>query len=226
AEWFRRIQPHIQYAKIHDLGTRMDDTTRRFGADMYFTRSGFLRIEYRNEKEAWQGHLFAQKYVYSVGVVQLANWLTISSDYRYGDQIYYDLEAPFLGTGHQIGFGLIFQPSIKLNLSLEMVHGELYRKADDKKFYTVDIFNAQTTYQFNKYFFIRAALRYDNYQDKLMTDLLASFMLIPGTVIHLGYGSLYENKAWQIDRWVPGQGHLINMKNGLFFKISYLWQIK
>ncbi|MCX6582231.1 MAG: DUF5916 domain-containing protein [Candidatus Aminicenantes bacterium] len=226
ADWFRRIQPYVQYVKAHDLGSHMDDTAWKLGADMYFTRSGFLRIEFRNEKEAWQGQLFDQKYLFSLGTVQLTNWLTISGNYRYGDQIYYDLEEPFLGAGHQIGFGFTFQPSIKLTLGFNMVHGELSRKADDKKLYTVDIYNAQTTYQFNKYFFIRAAVRYDNYRDKLLTDLLASFTFIPGTVVHLGYGSLYENKEWQIDRWVPGQGHLINMKNGLFFKISYLWQIK
>ena len=225
-DWFRRIQPHIQYVKLHDLSTHMDDTMWRFGADMYFSMSGFLRIEYHNEKEAWQGQLFDQKYFYSYGTVQLANWLTITGNYRSGDQLYYDQENPFLGTGYQIGFGFTFQPSIKLNLGFDMIHSELYRKADNKKFYSIDIFNAQTTYQFNKYFFIRAALRYDNYEDKLLTDLLASFTLIPGTVVHLGYGSLYENKEWQIDRWVSGQGHLINMKNGLFFKVSYLWQIK
>ena len=63
-------------------------------------------------------------------------------------------------------------------------------------------------------------------EKKLLTDFLASFTLIPGTVMHLGYGSLYEDKEWQNNRWVPGQGSLLDMKNGLFFKVSDLWRIK
>ncbi|MGD2086639.1 MAG: DUF5916 domain-containing protein [Candidatus Aminicenantes bacterium] len=226
APWLRRIQPYVRYSKLHDLGTGMDDTYWRTGVDLYFTRQVLFRFEYRNEKEAWQGQLFNQNYLFSIGSIQPYNWLNILGHYRYGDQIYYHPEEPFLGTGHQYSFELTFQPNINLNLGLELFHDELYRKTDDQKIYAVDILNLQTTYQFNKYFFIRGTVRYDNYRDKLLTDFLASFTLIPGTVMHLGYGSLYERKEWQNNQWVPSQNRLINMKNGLFFKVSYLWQIK
>jgi len=226
AAWFRRIQPYAQYSWLHDLDTGIDDTYWRLGFDMYFTRRGFFRFEYLIEKEAWLGQLFNKNYLFTIGTLQPYKWLNISVHYRWGDQIYYHPVEPYLGTGHQIGFELTFQPNIKLNLGFEFFHEELYRKTDDQKLYAVDIFNLQTTYQFNKYFFIRGAVRYDNYQDKLLTDLLASFTLIPGTVLHLGYGSLYERKEWLNNQWVPGQGSLVNMKNGLFFKVSYLWQIK
>jgi hypothetical protein len=228
AAWLRRIQPHFEYAKLHDFGTGMDDTYWSVGATMNFTRQGWLRIEYLNEKEAWQGQLFNPKYFNSFGFVQLFKWLNISGSFRSGGQIYYHPEEPFLGTGHQIALGLTLQPNIKLNLGFELLHNELYQELNQikQKFFTVDIFNIQTTYQFNRYFFIRGTVRYNNYQKKLLTDFLASFTLIPGTVMHLGYGSLYEKKEWVNNRWIPGQGSLINMRNGLFFKISYLWQIK
>jgi multidrug efflux pump subunit AcrA (membrane-fusion protein) len=67
---------------------------------------------------------------------------------------------------------------------------------------------------------------YDNLEDKLLTDFLASFTLIPGTVVHLGYGSLYLGNRWQDGAWVPGAGDLMKMREGLFFKASYLWRIK
>jgi len=58
------------------------------------------------------------------------------------------------------------------------------------------------------------------------TDFLASFTFIPGTVVHLGYGSLYENYKWLDGQWFSGNGSLLNMKNSLFFKVNYLWRIK
>jgi hypothetical protein len=224
--WLQKVQPYIQYSKLHDLGTKMDDTYLGLGFDLYCTRQGFLKIEFRNEKEAWQGQHFNQKFLNSFGKVQLFKWFYIEFNFRYGDQIYYGPEEPFLGTGNQLRFAFNIQPDIKLILNLEFVHNDLYKKADNQKFYAVDILNIHTTYQFNKYFLLRGAVRYNHYQKKLLTDFLASFTLIPGTVMHLGYGSLYENKEWQNNQWVPGQGGLLDMKNGLFFKVSYLWRIK
>ena len=133
---------------------------------------------------------------------------------------------PSLSTGKTFTLRLILQPGEKLNLDFQFLHSSLSRKSDDRKLYSVDILNLLATYQFNKYFFLRAAVRYDNYQEKLLTDFLASFTLIPGTVIHLGYGSLYEKKAWENNRWIPGQDRFLNMKNGLFFKVSYLWRMR
>ena len=224
--WIQRIQPHVQYSKLYDLGTRMFDTNWWVGLDGYFTRGGFLRFEFRRDKEAWQGHLFTQKYLFAFARVQLFKWLYMQGFYRYGDQIYYHPEEPCLGFGPNITVGFILQPGIKLNLDFQYAHSALYRKTDHLKLLSVDILNLLATYQFNKYFFIRGAIRYDNYQEKLLTDFLASFTLIPGTVIHLGYGSLYEQKQWQNNQWVYGRDGFLNTKNGLFFKVSYLWRIK
>ena len=68
-------------------------------------------------------------------------------------------------------------------------------------------------------------MRYNSYQHKLLTDFLASFTLIPGTVVHLGYGSLYLKNQYQDNQWFPGQGDLLKMKEGLFFKASYLLRL-
>lgn len=224
--WIQRIQPYIQYSRLFDLGTRLNDTNWWLGLDTYFTRIGFLRVEFRQEEEAWQGQLFTQKYLFTFGRVQLFKWVYVEAYYKAGDQIYYHPQEPCLSSGRNLSARFILQPGVKLSLDFEFLHSALYRKTDRQELYTVDILNLLATYQFNKYFLIRGALRYDNYQEKLLTDLLASFTLIPGTVMHLGYGSIYEKKAWQNERWVPGQDSFLNMKNGLFFKVSYLWRIK
>jgi hypothetical protein len=225
-KWIQKITPHIQYSRLYDFGTRMYDTNWLVGLDTYFTWGGFLKVEFRREKEAWLGQLFNQDYFFTSGRVQFFKWLYMQASYRYGDQVYYDPQEPYLSTGNTLTLGFILQPGVRLNLDFQFLHSALYRESDRQKLYSVDILNLLATYQFNKYFFLRAAVRYDNYQEKLLTDFLASFTLIPGTVIHLGYGSLYEKKAWENNQWVPGQDSFLNMKNGLFFKVSYLWRIR
>ncbi|MCU0288611.1 MAG: hypothetical protein MUF15_19740, partial [Acidobacteria bacterium] len=70
----------------------------------------------------------------------------------------------------------------------------------------------------------RALIQYNGYQKKLLTDFLASFTLIPGTVLHLGYGGMYEKRYWVDNGWIPLEGELYNIKRSLFAKISYLWR--
>jgi hypothetical protein len=56
-------------------------------------------------------------------------------------------------------------------------------------------------------------------------DGLVSFTYIPGTVIHLGYGSALEKQEW--DASLPGfapSSRFHEMKRGFFFKVSYLYR--
>ncbi|MBY0496946.1 MAG: hypothetical protein K2Y23_22285 [Cyanobacteria bacterium] len=46
------------------------------------------------------------------------------------------------------------------------------------------------TYQFDKHFLARFLAQYDSSRDRVLTDFLASYEFVPGTVFHVGYGSL------------------------------------
>jgi hypothetical protein len=94
--------------------------------------------------------------------------------------------------------------------------------------YAISIVNSRTTYQFDKHFLVRVLARYDSSRDRLLTDWLASYELVPGTVFHLGYGALYE-KGFGANDIVPGAGvaddardRFVQINRGLFFKTSYL----
>jgi hypothetical protein len=49
-------------------------------------------------------------------------------------------------------------------------------------------------------------------------------MYIPGTVIHIGYGSSYEKLEW-LDGVYVSSDHFLETKRGFFFKASYLWRL-
>jgi hypothetical protein len=225
--WLKQIIPYIYYINLHDLETQMDDSAWIFGLEFGFAPMGGIYFEYSIENEAWTGKLFHKNFLYGSGHIQLFKWLLLSGYFIFGDSIYYDLQNPFLGDGRLYSISASVQPGIKLNIGLEYIHNDLREKNGNRETFAVNIYNLRTTYQFNKYFFIRGILRYDNFQEKLLTDFLASFTLIPGTVVHLGYGSLYLRNQWndQTNQWVPGQGDLLQMKRGLFFKASYLWRL-
>lgn len=89
--------------------------------------------------------------------------------------------------------------------------------------YSVNIVNVNTSYQFDEKFYLRCTLRYNDFDDKLLTDILLSYTFSPGTAIYLGYGGLYENKVWKQDSHLNLSDSLIQTKKIIYFKVSYLW---
>jgi hypothetical protein len=61
----------------------------------------------------------------------------------------------------------------------------------------------------------------------VLTDFLASYEFVPGTVFHVGYGSLYEKGFGSVEP-VPGlpnqsdPSRFTMINRGLFLKASYL----
>ncbi|HSQ35775.1 MAG TPA: DUF5916 domain-containing protein [Candidatus Binatia bacterium] len=225
--WWERLQASIRCEAIHDLATGLDDRSANLSLSLYAKRSGVFRVAFSAGDEGWAGRQFSLQTWTVNGRMQACKWLFAYASLQLGDKIYYDPQHPFLGSGSRLQLAATVQPSIRLNLDLEYIRDALSRQAAGGRepVYAVRIANLLASYQFNRFFFVRGALRYDDYQKQLLTDFLASFTLIPGTVIHLGYGSLYEDRQWVETRWVPGAGRLHEMKNSLFFKVSYLWRI-
>ena len=96
------------------------------------------------------------------------------------------------------------------------------RESTGERVYNVDIVNLRTTYQFNKHFLVRLIEEFDSSSHRLLTDLLASYEFVPGTVFHAGYGSVYEKRAFEDGVLVPNAGDYLTVNRGLFFKASYL----
>ena len=81
--------------------------------------------------------------------------------------------------------------------------------------------------QINKYLLLRGIVQYDSYSEIVLSDILASFTLIPGTVVHLGYGSMHNKQEWKNNEWVTDTNHGLYYQSArsLFFKVSYLFQM-
>jgi hypothetical protein len=105
-----------------------------------------------------------------------------------------------------------------------MVYSDLFRKENNDRVFDYAIWRGRLTYQMNQYLFFRGVLEYNSFRKELLTDFLASFTYIPGTVIQLGYGSLYSRLEWDGEDYRSAD-RFLEMKRGLFFKASYLWRL-
>jgi hypothetical protein len=220
--WLKVITPYVGFDLIHDLITHKEDIKANGIVTFYLIKDANLTCIYQYSRENWRGQTFDMNAWKISGGIRLNNWLRLTGSYLWREGIYYYANPAFMGNGIGVTFTADIQPSVKLNQNFSFTHSDL--KKDGAKIYNVDILYSKTTYQFNKYFFLRALIQYNGYQKKLLTDFLASFTLIPGTVLHLGYGGMYEKRYWVDNGWIPLEGELYNIKRSLFAKISYLWR--
>lgn len=224
--WIRRVTPFFEYILMDDLENGMNDIHYGAGLDIFIIKRGFFRVLYRNEKEVWLLKRYNKKNLLLYSGIQPFRWLVLNGSFRIGDQIYYHHQNPFLGKGRAFTLNVNIQPSYKININFGYIYDLLKQQNIDnpQTVYSVNIYNLLSSYQFNKHFFLRGAARYNDFNKKLVFDFLASYTLVPGTVAHIGYGLLYDDKKWEKGEWIPGSG-LINMKRNLFVKISYLWRL-
>jgi len=220
--WLKTITLFGMCDVTHDLTTHQDDVYFATSLNFYLIKDATFTVQYRFFRENWQGRDFDKDRIHVAGGIRLTNWLQLSGNFGWQEGIFYYAVPAFLGTGYFGAFDINFQPNDKFALNLNLTHSDLSR--GDEELYDVNILYSKATYQFSKYFFLRALVQYNSYQKRMLTDFLASFTLIPGTVLHVGYGGIYENRTWTNDQWIPLQGDLYNIKRSFFAKISYLWR--
>ena len=219
----QRIDPMIHSNQIRDKFSGLYETENAFDLRFILGRSSNIRFGYSYSNEVFLDEKFSRNDVRISGGSQFTKKLYFSLYYSYGKKIRY-ISDPYQGKGSDASVRIIYQPSEKLHTDLSLVFSDFYRDSDSKKEYDYTIIRSRNTYQVNKYLFFRGIVEYNSFYKQLMTDLLASFTYIPGTVIHIGYGSLYEKIKW-IEGEYRTSDSFLETKRGFFFKASFLWRI-
>jgi hypothetical protein len=220
--WIRRISPLFFGRHGRDRQAGGHESLALGGMAFRFTRQGFVRLDFAQGQEPWAGQVFNANWFRILGNGQVTRWLSAFAFLRKGDGIFYDPEEPYQGKRRSYEMGLTFQPTSRVSQSVSWNHVDFNQLQTGANVYKVNVLNTRTTYQFNRSFFLRAILQYDSSRHRVLTDLLGSYQLVPGTVAYIGYGSLFHKQAWHDDQWRAGEGDYLTTRRGVFFKVSYL----
>jgi len=219
----RKITAILNSYQLRDLYDNLNESHNALGLSFVMWRNTRLSFNYLLTNEVYRARRFDTNAFMFTGSSQITKQFHLKLTYRNGRSIFY-AEAPYQGKGNRATATVIFQPSDKLNETFSVVYSDFFRSADSAKIFDYTILRNKFTYQMNKYLFFRAIVEYNTYYKRLLTDLLASFTYIPGTVIQLGYGNLFEKIEWMEGEYRPAE-HFLEVKRGLFFKVSYLWRL-
>jgi hypothetical protein len=160
----------------------------------------------------------------SGGRIQILKWLQLNSSGGSNYATFYDKENPFQGKSRNYSAGFVLQPSEKFAQRINYYHETFNRADTGERVYRVNLINSRSSYQFNRQLFLRAILRYDSSRQRVLTDFLGAYELVPGTVFYVGYGSLIERRGWDSSQrqWIYNSGDFLTTRRGLFIKLSYL----
>jgi len=218
----QRIDTVIYSSQLKDQLSNIWETYNALFLNFLFLRSTRLSLTANYSTEIYLDEKFNTSGWRVSGLSQFTKQFYLRLAYNYGKSIYYS-EDPYQGKGSRASGQIIFQPSEKINIRVDLTYADFFRDSDSLKIYDYTILRTRLTYQMNKYLTFRGVVEYNDYNKTLYTDFLVSFLYIPGTVIHLGYGSLYEKTQW-MDGEYRESDRFLEMERGLFFKVSYLWR--
>jgi hypothetical protein len=219
--WLKRVVPFF-FARFVD--DRVQGGSLRFlmpGLRLHTTKQGFFRVDGAWGQEPFAGEEFPIGFVRLMGGAQYTKWLNVFVYTQIGRGVFYDEEDPYGGKSRSANVNVTFQPTSKFSQSLGYNRAE-FDRLDGEHVYRVDVLNTRTTYQFSKHFFLRAIVNWDSSTREVLTDFLASFELLPGTVAYVGYGSLIQERQWDGTQFVEGPGQYQTSQRGFFFKASYI----
>jgi len=218
-----RLDPIVHFVGVRDKFSGLWETTEQFDLRFQLPRNTILAVGAKHATEVFLGQRFLRSSVKASANSQLTRRLFLSLAGYYGQKIRY-VDAPYQGRGFDVLTSVTFLPTEKLNFALNLTYSDFTRVSDGTKEYDYTILRSLNTYQVNKYLFFRAIVEYNSFRERLLTDFLASFTYIPGTVIHVGYGSAYEKIAWENGRYLASD-RFLEARRGFFFKASYLWRL-
>ena len=222
--WIRKVTPFVFLQRGRDRVEGGDDGVTLGGLRMNLTRQGFARVDVMRTQEAWRGTEYEGHQWRANAQMQVFRWLRPSMFVSKGRSLYYDDEDPFVGRSLSLRTSALFQAGGRFSEEVEFARNTFDRPSPAGRVYTVHVVNTRTAYQFTKELAVRSIVRFDSQRKRVLTDFLGSYDLRPGTVVYLGYGSLYQKRAYRDAQWYDGEGQYLTSRQGLFLKASYLYR--
>ncbi len=224
SDFWNRISLSLFASQVHDQPSRLWEMQNALGVTALFRGNLAAQLQATQGTEVFLGSRFNTNNIYFQGGGQFTRWLGVTLIYRRGNSPAYALLEQARGQRAQAIITL--QPSDEIRVDYTLTFQDLYRSTDDSLLFSYPINRLKAAYQFNKYLFFRLTAEYNGFRRRLPVDALVSFTYIPGTVLHAGYGSIYERERWNATP--PGYVNddtLLEKNRGFFFKASYLWRI-
>ncbi|MFA6125670.1 MAG: DUF5916 domain-containing protein [Bacteroidales bacterium] len=220
--FFRKLAPMFYGMMNNDIPSGLWERDFGFGLTASGQRSTQIEFFFNPSDEVYLNERFRTHSFHLNASSQVIQSLRLNLQYRFGYRTRY-VDDPYTGWGNTAQLNVNFQPVKKFQSDLGLNFSDFYQIENPGREFSYLIIRSKNTYQLTSKLFVRGIVEYNSFEKDLTTDFLISFTYIPGTVVHVGYGSLYQKMEWNGHEYQPGSAYLETIR-GIFFKASYLWR--
>ncbi len=220
-DFIQKIGFEFTSSHTKDRPSGLWETGNDAAVNFFFGGNWLFRTRLNYSTEIFGGQRFQTSGIHTQIRSQISKRLFVNIVHRRIRSIFY--ETPEQGKSNALSASVTIDPLDNLRSDVSFTYSDFYRDAGGEKLYDYMITRLRLTYQVNQYLFFRGIGEYNDFRKSLNTEFLASFTYIPGTVIYLGYGSVYEKLRWDGAQYVDSD-RFLEMRRGLFLKMSYLWR--
>lgn len=221
-KWFNQFAPGIRAHYLHDYKTGLDDKYLMLYWRGYYAQSAYSIMGYAMKKEHWRGQEYNLNQFLLFAQADITKWLRMHVRLTVGDMIHYDGLPSVKGSGFYIHLYANIIPTNSIDQTFVYQYYDMEK--DNNKLFTLNLLISRTLINVNKRLSLRSVVFYDDQQEKMVADFLASLVLKHGFVLHLGYGRRYDNWEYLDGNWIKEQGDLLNIERSFFAKVSYQWK--
>ncbi|MBI5214876.1 MAG: carbohydrate binding family 9 domain-containing protein [Ignavibacteriae bacterium] len=221
SDLLQRIDFELATGHTKDRFGGLWETGNDLAATVFFAGNWTFRTRAVYATEIFEGQRFKTSGVHTQLRSNITKTLFTNLLFRHTQAIFYP--ASLQGKSDVVSATVNYQPTENMQVDGSFTYSDFTSEDTQEMLYHYTITRLKLTYQVNQYLFFRALGEYNNFRKQLSTDVLASFTYIPGTVVYVGYGSIFNKVRWDGTSYVESE-NLLEMRRGLFFKMSYLWR--
>ncbi|MCP4219108.1 MAG: carbohydrate binding family 9 domain-containing protein [bacterium] len=221
--FLKRITMRYNGYLTRDTIFRMNEYSHNFESDIYLSSAFTLSLGYSPATEVYGGKTFDTDSFHIMASGRISTYLDLEFYYENAGTPRFDPTESFRGKSQYVSLNLRFQPSETFSTEFAVKRYRLVRDSTGENVYDYGIYRNKTTFQPNKYLSLRAIIQYNSLLKRISPNCLLEFNYIPGTVIHLGYGSTYERER-QVGGEMIRYANYKETSGRFFFKASYLFR--
>ena len=231
--WLINWGPQVGYGRLFDFDGVLQDENTLAGVEFEFAKNISLGVDASRDLERFEGIDFVQNRVKVNGRVNTSRAFQLGAGFNAGDQLFFDVDNPFLGRGFGGNLSATLRPVSRFQSRLSF---DLSRLTDprsgDVEVFNVKIVRAQSTYQFTDRLLLRNITEFNTFDDTVDLNVLFTYRVNAGTVFYGGYDDHYQ-QADRLGNDLDGDGiddpflltqDLRRTNRAVFMKVQYLFR--
>ncbi len=235
--WLISWGPQARYGRDYNFADDLQDETFRARISGNFAMNISANADINQDMERYEGLNFHKRRYNLFSFVNTSRIVSVGGGYRWGDEIYFDVANPFVGSEGGLRAFITFRPVSRFTSEIRVTTSRFTDprrmfvqgvnegvRAEDGEVFDVKIFRALSSYQFTDRLLVRNIAEVNTLDETLGLNFLLTYRVNSGTAFFVGYDDHYRQRAQFDDQVNLTDTGYLQTNRAIFTKFQYLFR--